>query len=356
MLTQVVLGRTYDFSHVVGRLGGTGDGFTTPYNVVIAKDDIVYILNRGGEGRPGGPPLVPNGTGARVGKWRIGKEPGDEEFLTEFGGSGEGNKVGDGPGGVIWAVGLALDSQENVYVTDEWLNRITAFDKDGKLLGLWGTPGEGDGELNRPSGVAVDKEDNLYIVDSLNHRVQKFTRDGKYLAKWGSLGSGKGEFNSPWGITIDHEGNVYVADHKNHRVQKFTPEGQYLMEFGSHGTGPGELNRPSDVAVDPEGDVYICDWANNRVQIYTDEGKFITTLRGDAQELSKSAKVEVESNLDVVKARRLVKSLEPEWRFALPTGLAFDPTHERLIVTDSQRLRVQVYSKVKNYMAPQVQL
>jgi len=66
--------------------------------------------------------------------------------------------------------------------------------------------------------------------------------------------------------------------------------------------------------------------------------------------------VEVESNLDVVKARRLVKSLEPEWRFALPTGLAYDPKHQRLIVTDSQRLRVQIYNKEKDYMKPQVQL
>jgi len=356
MLTQVVLGRTYDFSHVIGRLGGTGNGFTNPYNVVVAGNDVVYVLNRGGEGRPGGPPLVPNGTGARIGKWRFGKEPGDEEYLTEFGGSGEGNRVGDGPGGMIWGVGLAIDSKENVYLTDEWLNRITVYDKDGKLLHHWGVPGDSDGELNRPSGVGIDNEDNLFVVDSLNHRVQKFTSDGTFVKNWGGLGTGKGQFDSPWGITIDREGNVYVADHKNHRVQKFTPEGEYLSEFGSYGDGPGELNRPSDIAVDPEGDVYVCDWANNRVQIYTSEGKFITTLRGDAQELSALAKEEVESNDDVVKARRLVKTMEPEWRFALPTGLSYDPKYQRLIVTDSQRLRLQVYKKIKNYMAPQVQL
>ena len=38
------------------------------------------------------------------------------------------------PGEMIWPAGIALDSQENVYVTDEWLNRVSVFDKDGNFL------------------------------------------------------------------------------------------------------------------------------------------------------------------------------------------------------------------------------
>ena len=53
---------------------------------------------------------------------------------------------------------------------------------------------------NRPSGLAVDSEDNLYVVDTLNHRVQKFTKDGKFLMKWGRLGLEKVSSTCPGGF------------------------------------------------------------------------------------------------------------------------------------------------------------
>ena len=97
---------------------------------------------------------------------------------------------------------MALDSQENVYVTDEWLNRVSIFDQEGNFLRDWGTAGSDDGEFNGPSGIAIDRQDVLYIVDSRNHRVQKFTKDGRFLSSWGSLGSGQGSSTppgaSPW--------------------------------------------------------------------------------------------------------------------------------------------------------------
>ena len=324
-------------------------GFNQPVAAAIGEGDVVYVLNRGSE-------TIPTvswnrtGAGARVSIVTIGRVEGDEEFVGEFG------EYGDGDAQLIWPVGIALDRQNNVYVTDEWLNRVSIFDKDGNFLGLWGSSGDGDGELNRPSSIAIDQDDNLYIVDGRNHRVQKFTRDGEFLAKWGSLGSDNGELDSPWGITIDTQGYVYVADHKNHRAQKFTPEGEFMARFGSYGTGRGRLNRPTDVAVDPDGDVYVCDWANNRVQAFGPDGTFITSFIGDARELSKWAKMTVDANVDVIKARRRVYTTEPEWRFALPTGVTFDAEKGRLVVVDSQRSRLQIYNKLKGYIEPQFNL
>jgi len=44
-----------------------------------------------------------------------------------------------------------------------------------------------------------------------------------------------------------------------------------------------------------------------------------------------------------------VHSLEPEWRFAFPTAVVFDERNDRLIVSDTQRNRLQIYNKLKNY-------
>jgi DNA-binding beta-propeller fold protein YncE len=191
------------------------------------------------------------------------------------------------------------------------------------------------------------------VVDSRNHRVQKLTKDGKFLLSWGKLGNGEGEFDSPWGITLDQAGNVYVADHKNHRVQKFSPDGHFLSQFGSYGTGRGELNRPSAVTVDPDGDVYICDWANDRVQLFNSEGKFLTSFTGDAQELTKWAQAIVGTNPGAVKRRREVKNMEIEWRLSMPTGVTFDIAKNRLLIADTQRNRLQIYNKLKEYAGPQ---
>ena len=344
MLTQTVAGRVYDYSRAVG-----GRYLPQPVGIAVGEGDSVYVLSRPSDSISG---VTWNKTavGAKVTKIAIGPEPGDEEFVSEFSG------YGDDDGELIWPAGIALDSQENVYVTDEWLNRVSVFDNDGNFLGLWGVAGTGDGEFNRPSGIAIDQQDVLYISDSLNHRIQKFSKDGSFLGKWGALGSGDGEFNSPWGIDVDHQGYVYVTDHKNHRAQKFTSVGEFVAEYGSHGTGRGELNRPSDVAVDPDGDVYVCDWANDRVQAFQADGKFIASFIGDAQQLAKWHQMTVDANIDVIKARRRVYSLEPEWRFAMPTAVTFDAEKQTLLVADTQRGRLQIYEKVKDYLEPQFNL
>lgn len=360
-LTTVAVGRVYDFSHVVGRNAASGTGFAYPHCMAMAKGGILYVTNRGTE----------NNFSMRVNKVKIGA-PGEEELLGEFA------KWGSGDGRSTWPFGVALDRQGQVYISDDWLNHISIFDSEGKFLSKWGNAGSGDGELNRPAGMVFDKSDNLYVVDSGNDRIQKFTKDGKFLGKFGKAGSGEGEFNQPWGITVDSGGNVYVADWKNHRVQKFSPDGTFLAKFGRYGVVPpatfiqeqvtpidlfnkkvteaGLLNHPTDVAVDPEGDVYVADWANHRVCIFDPEGGPVASLIGDAQRVSKWGQQSIDANPDMMKARRRVKSLEPEWRFACPSAVEFDPETYRIIVADGQRGRLQVYIKDRDYQDPQANL
>ena len=75
----------------------------------------------------------------------------------EFGSGGEGD------GQFTWPTSIALDGDGNVYVADEWLNRISIFDKDGTFLSKWGKPGSGDGELNKPAGLAISQRDHVGV-------------------------------------------------------------------------------------------------------------------------------------------------------------------------------------------------
>ena len=354
MLTETVAGRTFDYSHNVGRGAQTGMGFNSPVAMTISSDGTVFIANRGSES-------ISNvgwnrtGVGQRISKVSLGSTWGEEDYIGEF------SRYGNGDGQVIWPAGIAADGQGNLYVADEWLNRVSVFDTDGNYQRHFSTVQEGDSEVNGSCGIAISKDGTLFVSDGRSHQVRKFSTSGQHLGSFGSQGSGEGEFNSPWGITVDDAGYVYVADSGNHRVQKLTQDGQFVAQFGREGTKRGELHYPSDVAVDPEGDVYVCDWSANRwdrgrVHIFDADGNFLTSLVGDAQQLSHWAQMTVDANADYAKRRREVRSTEPEWTFAQPTAVEYDAANNRIIVADTQRSRIQIYNKLNRYLIPQLNL
>lgn len=335
MITQVEP-LAFQYSHTIGRQETRGgDGFFYPVALARGADHRLYVLSRGTET----PVFWPC---KRVTICTI-----EEEYIGQFGEKipPEDARTYHAPDGTFfWPTSLALDSQENVYVADEWLNRISIFTRDGEWIGKWGKPGRGDGELDRPSGLAFSADDRLYLVDSRNNRVQVFTREGKFIAKWGGSGSGDGEFNVPWGITVDRHGDVYVADWRNDRIQKFTPDGRFLMKFGTPGQGDGAFNRPTGVAVDKDGAIYVTDYKNDRLQVFDAEGNFVTKLAGEAT-LSKWGRERVELDPTMVRGREMAQGLaEREKPFQGPIAVAVDEDN-RVFVADCARHRIQVFRK-----------
>lgn len=319
---------TFTYSHTVGRNEFAGTGFRNPVDLALGAEDVVYVLNRSYENRP---------DGIHVTMCTL-----HEDYIREFGSHGEGD------GQFVWPTSIALDQAGNVYVADEWLNRISIYDRDGKFLRKWGQAGSGNGELNKPAGLAISGG-TIFISDSGNHRVQKFALDGTYQGQFGSFGSDKGQFNMPWGMALDQDGNVYVADWRNDRIQKLSPDGQWQASFGSSGSGVGQFNRPTGVAVDNDGDIYIADWRNDRVQVLAPSGRFLVALTGDNQ-LSKWGKEKLQSNPDMIRQRALAVAHDHgafEKSFSHPCAVKVDD-QGRIAVLDHSRGRVQVYTKSRD--------
>ncbi|MCH8988077.1 MAG: NHL repeat-containing protein [Chloroflexi bacterium] len=352
-MASVFLGindRTFTYESTAARAEHVGAGVRYPIDFALTSEDVAYIVNRGREDRP---------DGTRLTVIRLGEE--GEEYVTEFGSYGEGD------GQFIWPVGIALDQDTNVYVTDEWRHRITKFNKDGEYVSHWGVHGSADGELDRPAGIAIGQDQTVYIVDSRNNRVQKFSLDGKFLGKFGSAGTADGEFNLPWGICLDHQENVFVADWRNDRVQSFTSDGKWLATFGKPGpvgkpgTGGdcsiikeqggiirsnvpvGQFNRPTGVCVDQDGDIYIADWLNNRVQVLTPDGRFITEFTGDGG-LSTMGIAKLRSNPEMIRQRNGIRNFTPERVLWAPCAVKIGQNN-RVIIADTTRHRFQIYRK-----------
>ena len=327
MLTRQVAGRVYNYEYCIGRMSFTGPGFNVPTDFALGSAGSLYVLSKGTD--------MQQSQG-------LTKCTLDHKLLWES----RGPEFGGGQ--CSWPASVAVDAGEDLYVCDDYASQVFVFDKDGCFLRSWGTKGSGDGELDRPSGLSFDAQGGLYVVDSFNHRVQKLSKEGAFLGKWGSRGSGPGELDTPWGIAIDGAGAVYVADWKNDRVQKFSADGGYLDTFGGPGTGDGELHRPSGVAVDRDGDVYVADWGNDRLNIYSPDGRFITSFSGDADALSPWAQDYVDANPQIVIARRRV-DLSPERLFRRPVAVKVDD-ESRIMVLETQRGRIQVYAKERDFV------
>src|ERR671920_215920 len=50
---------------------------------------------------------------------------------------------------------------------------IKKFDSNGKFITSWGTEGTGDGQFWLPHDIAIDSSDNVYVTDSGNMHEKK---------------------------------------------------------------------------------------------------------------------------------------------------------------------------------------
>ena len=251
------------YRQTLGIYATEGRGFNFPVDMALGSQRTLYVLNRAS-------------TGSNIVYPRVTRVTLESEYLGEFSGTGTGD------GQMMWPVSIAISADENLFVSDEYVHRISIFSKEGQFLTRWGTKGNGDGEFNCPSGLSFDKDGNLLVVDSVNNRIQRYSKDGTFLGGWGREGARDGEFNLPWGITVDQAGDVYVADWRNDRIQKFDSQGKHLATLGRPGRGDGEFNRPTWVAVDQGGNIYVTDWGSERVQVLSPDGSFLAKYRGES--------------------------------------------------------------------------
>jgi sugar lactone lactonase YvrE len=214
---------------------------TDTFNQRIRKIDLngeVTTIASGGFHYPVGIAVNPAGTIIYIGdegNHKIKKISGGQ--VTILAGSSEGFRDDTGTDAKFdYPDGVALDSAGNVYVADIFNNKIRMVTPQGVVSTFAGSSyGYLDdiginAKFRIPAGVAIDSDNNVYVGDSDNNRVRKITPDGTVstLAGTGASGYNDGDassavFKRPIGVAVDLQGNVYVADEQGHRIRKIVP-------------------------------------------------------------------------------------------------------------------------------------
>ena len=114
---------------------------------------------------------------------------------------------------VCYPWGIALNSKQQFIVAEWGERRVTVFDRKGTKVQTITCE-----RFSHPNGVAVDKDDNIYVSDKSHSTIFKFTKEGVLMKVAGRNGTQAGEFSGLGIIKIIND-KLYVCDRGNNRIQ-----------------------------------------------------------------------------------------------------------------------------------------
>lgn len=197
---------------------------------------------------------------------------GNSRIMKFSSGSTVGVSLTNGSGGGLSQVyspaGSVIDTYGDLYVVDASNARTMKYPNIssssrslpiiGQLVTGTGYWGINYNQQQYALGVAVDTLQNVYVSDYSSNRVMKWiprSSSGILVAGIGngSAGNGSNQLFGPIGIFVDQNFTLYIADYYNHRIQKWSNG----SSAGSTVAGSnGQLNYPTDVIVDTSGTIY----------------------------------------------------------------------------------------------------
>jgi DNA-binding beta-propeller fold protein YncE len=210
---------------------------------------------------------------------------------------------------------VAVDAEDNIYVTDEKLALILVYDCDGRYLRTLGDY-HGESIFARPSSIAIDRRTRLiYVLDAPVNQLLVLTLEGRVTRRVGTLhGNARLTFADPKAIALGAN-QIAVADNSGSRIRIFDLDFNPLTEFAV-----GELTGPPraldlGIALDRSGNVYISNLPDSKVRVFSQTSQLLATL--DTASL-------------------------PYARLLNPTAIWIDE-FGRVFISDTGNSRIQVY-------------
>jgi phage tail-like protein len=238
-------------------------------------------------------------------------------------------------GGLQMAIGVAVDSEDRVYILDGQTCLLKRFDRCLQkfvTLPCIGGPGTAPRELSSPHGLAISCCNNIYVADTGNCRVQIFAIRGLALRSiWeplqvqqsasgirvtravpsvsfanagpdcaGNLVFPQGTWQ-PWDVTVSSRNWTYVSDYANGLIHVFDPHGCWTTAYTGASASSPQLVKPTRLTLDREGRIYVLQESQNYVVVLNPDGTFQRTVGQPAdvagQFCPSAVAVDVDGNL-----------------------------------------------------------
>jgi hypothetical protein len=176
-------------------------------------------------------------------------------------------------GGMVSPTTLGVDGFNNVWVAN-YPGSLSAFSAQGAALG--GSP-YGAGTLSESYGLAIDPNNNVWVTNE--QQPFHYPTEGSVTAfvgagsMQGSLLNGASSYSDasvdfPLSVAADTNGQILIADYANSSVTTYSDIGNFVES----GLGAGSASLPVAIAPDLEHGVWLADEGNNSVTHVASDG------------------------------------------------------------------------------------
>lgn len=143
---------------------------------------------------------------SELGNARVQKFDANGAFLTEL----QGLEI---EGETAIPAGVAIDSRDNMYVVIQGPNHVLEYSSSDNFIKKLDIAQDSTIDpIHQPAGIALDEQNELFITDFHGGTVRQFNSKGQLLARFPSSDAEDAQLVNPWDVALDGTGTVYVTD------------------------------------------------------------------------------------------------------------------------------------------------
>ena len=218
--------------------------------VMYVNGSIIKIIGVGQMEKPGGVALDSRGNIYVTSNHKLQKFSMDGELLKDIGSKGAGidSSEFNTPRGIVV-------NDQKVYVCDSLNDRIQVFDLNLTFVKNLVS------DVKTPQDIAFDRESNeIYVSENGLNRISVFNSKGEKLRHFGNPENASTiRFNDPHGIHI-YDKYILVSAESVDGIMVYDTSGKYLTSI----TG---FLHPRGIASDENGLIYICEFSNSCIVV-----------------------------------------------------------------------------------------
>jgi hypothetical protein len=180
--------------------------------------------------------------------------------------------------GLSECYGLAIDAQNNVWVTNEGspstvnsgLGSVSVFNSSGQPVS--GTTGYVAGGLDYPVAIAIDTNANAWVVDFGNSHVSLLSSAGAPLS--GASGYTTDSFAFPLAVAVDGNHNAWIGDENDTNITRVSSDGTQFLKVSC-------CDGPDGLALDQLGNVWISNLFGDSISEVSSTGAVVSSGYSD---------------------------------------------------------------------------